>query len=325
MGYNAAMRYAAIDIGTVTCRLLVAEVDAGGIHEICRRSEITNLGAGVDATGALSGDAIERVCAQVAEYKDIIDAITAEGEPVQVHAMATSASRDASNAAEFQERMAALGVDLSVIPGKREAELSFLGAAMDFPGERLLVSDIGGGSTELIAGVAGKGIVHAHSLNIGARRATERLLHADPPTKAERAALAAWVQEEFAPFFAALEEVGFQPQRYVAVAGTSTTAVSIRDEMDPYDAQAVHGSTVSAEELGAVAAKVNALPLKARKQVVGLQPSRAPIIVAGFIILQQILTLSGLPSFTASETDILEGIILDAAMHKTTPACGAKD
>lgn len=309
------MRYAAIDIGTVTCRLLVADVDARGIHDICRRSEITNLGAGVDATGALSEDAIERVSAQVAEYKSIIDAITAEGEPVQVRAMATSASRDASNADEFAARLAEVGVELSVIPGDKEAELSFLGASHDFVGEKLLVSDIGGGSTELIAGVAGQGIVHAHSFNIGARRATERLLHGDPPTGEERATLAAWVQEEFAPFFAELHELGFVPQRYVAVAGTSTSVVSIDKALDPYDPAVVHGSEVSAKVLDAVAQRIYHLPLEQRKQVVGLQPNRAPIMVAGLVILQQILALSGLPSFTASETDILEGIILDAAMH----------
>lgn len=305
------MRYAAIDIGTVTCRLLIADVDEQGFHERYRCSKIVNLGTGVDATGTLAPESINRVCDAVAEYMAVLQQHS--NEPIVLRCMATSASRDANNAVEFRERMAALGVDLSVIPGEREAELSFLGASMDFPGESLLVSDIGGGSTELIAGVAGEGIVHAHSFNIGARRATERLLHSDPPTAEERAALAAWVQEEFTPFFNELAERGFQPQRYVAVAGTSTTAVSIREGMEPYDADVVHGSVVTAEELDAVASKVNVLPLEERVHVAGLQPNRAPIIVAGFAILQQVLNLSGLGSFTASETDILEGIILDAA------------
>lgn len=308
------MRIAAIDIGTVTCRLLIADCSADGMHELYRRSEITNLGEGVDACGALQPGAIDRVCSQVEEYLEAIQRFSSPENPIVVRTMATSASRDASNCNEFSSRLAELGIDLSVIPGQREAELSFLGASAGFTGQRLLVSDIGGGSTELIAGIAGQGIVHAHSYNIGCRRATERLLHSDPPTLQERTALAEWVQSEFSSFFAKLDELQFVPQRYVAVAGTSTSVVSIHQNMEVYDRAAVQGTVVDAATLDEVAQRLYALPLGQRKQVVGLQPNRASIMVAGLVILQQVLALSGLPSYTAGESDILEGIVLDAAM-----------
>ncbi|MBQ9020405.1 MAG: Ppx/GppA family phosphatase [Eggerthellaceae bacterium] len=307
------MRCAAIDIGTVTARLLVADVDALGMHELYRCSEIVNLGAGVDETGILAPDAIERVCAVVAQYRSVIDELS-QDEPTVVRCLATSASRDARNAGEFAARLAELGVELSVIPGEYEAQLSFLGASGDFAGERLLVVDAGGGSTELIAGVAGEGVVHSHSFNIGCRRATERLLKTDPPTPEEQAALAAWAHDEFKGFFDELDEMGFVPARLVAVAGTATSAVSIDQAMDPYDPERVHGSAVSAETLEALIARLAGMPLEERMQVVGLQPKRAPVIVAGFIILQQVLKLSGLPTYTASESDILEGIILSAVL-----------
>ena len=343
-------RIAAIDIGTVTCRLLIADVDTpaasngfasaslaaasaasldsasaaavsaatdaqpnpaamAGIHELYRTTKIVNLGAGVDATGRLAPDAIDCVAAAVAEYKAIIDRYSSE-EPVEVRCLATSACRDAENAQEFAERLAQIGVELMIIPGQREAQLSFLGASAGFAGERLIVSDVGGGSTELIAGVAGQGVVHAHSFDIGCRRATERLLVSDPPTPAEIDALRAWIRPEFTRFFEELASLGFEPQRYIAVAGTATSVVSIDLNMETYDSALVHGHTVDAATLARITERLAALPLEQRAQVVGLHPRRAPIIVAGFVILQEVLAASGLPSYTASETDILEGIIL---------------
>ncbi len=306
------MRYAAIDIGTVTCRLLVADVIDGEVRDLCRRSEIVNLGAGVDAEGTLSADAIDRVCAKVEEYLALVGTYAGDG-PVQVRCMATSASRDARNADEFAARLAALGVDMSVIPGEREAGLSFLGASMGYDGERLLVADIGGGSTELVAGVGGQGVVHAHSFDIGCRRATERLLHSDPPTEEETRALEEWVHGEFAGFFDELAGKDFAPERFVAVAGTATSVVSISQEIDPYDPKRVHGQKVDAATVDQVYRRLASMPVDQRSQVVGLQPKRAPLIVAGLIILRQALVLSQLPAYYASETDILEGIVLDAA------------
>lgn len=312
----AAGRFAAIDIGTVTCRLMVADVDKDGLHELCHRSEIVNLGAGVDATGALSAEAIDRVCVVVDEYCRIIQSY-AESAPVTVRCVATSASRDASNADEFVQRMAQLGVALSVIDGSREAELSFLGVSSSFAGERLLVADIGGGSTELIVGTAGQNVLHAHSYNVGCRRATERLLKGDPPTAAELDALGAWVRDELGGFFDEVAKLDFAPERFVAVAGTPTSVVAIDQQLVPYDPVRVHGQAVPVATLDRVLGDLACMTLEQRKQVAGLQPQRAPVIVAGMVILREVLALSGLPSFTACETDILEGIILDAANSAT--------
>ena len=148
-----AGRYAAIDIGTVTCRMLVADIDGQGrLRELDREYEITNLGEGVDATGMLDPRAMERVAAAVGRYRRVLDSLSPAGSPpIQVTAMATSAARDAGNADEFAALLARLGVELAVIPGQKEAALSFKGASSDFPGERLFVVDIGGGSTEVVA------------------------------------------------------------------------------------------------------------------------------------------------------------------------------
>lgn len=144
-------RFAAIDIGTVTCRLLIADADDTGLHELYRACAITNLGEGVDATGVLTDAAMKRVDSQMDVFQHDIERFSAADTPVRVIAMATSASRDARNAADFVAMLARRGITLSVIPGDREAALSFLGASVDFPGKNLVVADIGGGSTELIA------------------------------------------------------------------------------------------------------------------------------------------------------------------------------
>ena len=322
------MRVAAIDIGTVTCRLLIADVDGSLRHAVpvVRRAEITDLGEGVDASGMLSPEAIDRTVAQVAEYKRCIDAYRNTETPVRaVVAVATSASRDAANAGDFVSRLSELGVELTVIDGQREAELSFAGAADDFPDEDILVTDIGGGSTEVIFGTAhaacapgdagclaasGPSVTLGNriSFNVGCRRMTERFLRSDPPSVDELARARAWVREEMAPFFANLPAA----QRLVAVAGTATTAVSIRERMAEYDPDRVHGACVTRDELQSIFLRLASMPLEERKGVVGLQPQRASVIVAGFVILDAVLELSGHSSFTVSEHDILQGLVLDA-------------
>ncbi len=306
-------RYAAIDIGTVTCRLLVAEVADGHLRELDRECAITDLGQDVDATGVLRKDAMERVDAQIASYRSIIDGYGQPGQPVEVLAMATSASRDARNADEFEALLARRGVDLQVIPGSTEAALSFAGATVDHQGQQVLVVDIGGGSTELIAGVGGGHPVRLHSFNIGCRRITERFIASDPPAAEELDAARAWFQPQFAAFFDGLLEDGFDIDRLIAVAGTATSVVSVDQAMDPYDSSRVHGACVSADTLDAVCARLAALPLAERKQVVGLQPGRAPVIVAGMAILRCIMDLARVDAFTVSESDILQGMIMHAA------------
>ena len=196
-------RYAAIDIGTVTCRMLVADIDGAGLlHELRREYAITNLGEGVDATGTLLPEAMQRVADVVARYRAILDACEpGDGGGITVTAVATSASRDARNADEFVALLAEEGITLSVVPGEREAALSFAGASCDFAGERILVVDVGGGSTELVAGQAGEAPVQAHSFDIGCRRVTEKFLEADPPSDEELGRARAWIAAGDAPLF----------------------------------------------------------------------------------------------------------------------------
>ena len=386
-------RYAAIDIGTVTARLLVADVAAdGAITELHRDTAICNLGVGVDKTGLLDPAAIARVEEVVGRFVRTIDELQpADGGPaasngeaaanddadadggdadaagadssdgrIVVTANATSASRDAKNSGDFVAVLAKLGVELSVIPGQKEAGLSFAGATSAFPGERVVVLDVGGGSSEIIAGQAGGAPVHAHSFNIGCRRVTERYLHDDPPAPEQLADAAAWIAEEMHDYLAALVSDGFSgkpgdvspdgwvsprfdkaadagsvldaaaapsnfaeaadaagagasPCRIVAVAGTATSAVSMRERMEVYDSSRVHGAVVTCDDIDELLARLAAMTLEERKQVVGLDPGRAPVIVAGLLILQQIMRGLDASSFTVSERDILHGIILDAA------------
>lgn len=310
-----AGRYAAIDIGTVTCRMLVADVDEQGrLHELDREYQITNLGEGVDASGVLKPEAMERVASAVKGYREVLDSFVSPDHPqVHVTAMATSAARDARNGAEFAGMLSALGVSLSVIPGQKEASLSFKGASCDFPGEQLVVVDIGGGSTEVVAGPSGGDPVKSHSFNIGCRRVTEKFLASDPPSCAELQAARAWISSGMSLFFEELRASGFCADRLVAVAGTATTVVSIRERMSVYDTARVHKALVDRPALDQVYDQLRSVALADRERIVGLDPGRAPVIVAGMIILQSVLDSAGMDSFTVSESDILHGIILDAA------------
>lgn len=307
-------RYGALDIGTVTCRLLVADVEDGRIIDVDKEYAITDLGVGVDATGRLSEAAIERVLACVDRYLEVLARYDTPEHPVRrLIAMATSASRDAANGPEFAARLAERGITLAVIPGSREAQLTFLGASSDFPGENLLVVDIGGGSTEVVAGRFGEDPVASHSFNIGCRRVTERFFRDDPPTPDQMDAARQWIRETMAPYFEGLATAGFAIDRVVAVAGTATSVVSIREAMETYDSSRVHKAFVAAGELAVIEERLAAEPLEERRTTVGLDPKRAGVIVAGFVILEEVLALAGADAYTASESDILHGMIFEAA------------
>ena len=308
-------RYAAIDIGTVTARLLVADVnERGELTELHRDHAICNLGVGVDKTGRLNPEAIERVGAVVARFVEAIDRLQpSEGSRITVVANATSASRDAENSDEFVQVMANLGIELSVIPGEKEAALSFAGASSAFPGEKVVVLDVGGGSSEIIAGQAGGEPRYAHSFNIGCRRVTERYFHSDPPTKQQIDEAGAWISDSMREYLETLANDGFSACRVIAVAGTATSVISMREKMEVYDSARVHGAVATLANLDELLSTLGSMTLEQRKHVVGLDPGRAPVIVAGVLILQQILKTFGADSFTARERDILHGIILDAA------------
>ena len=315
-------RYAAIDIGTVTCRMLVVDVGESGLHELTREYAITNLGEGVDATGELKPEAMERVVRAIDGFLAVRDSLSTPDHPViRTVAVATSAARDARNAADFAACLRERGIELSVIPGAREAALSFSGASIDFSGERLMVVDVGGGSTEVVMGMGGVEPVCAHSFNVGCRRVTEKFLASDPPASEELARARAWIREQMASWFADQAKEAASLERVVAVAGTATTVVSIRDRMETYDSSRVHKARVSRQELLEVYERLAALPLSARKIVVGLDPKRAPVMVAGLLILLEVLDFAGIDAFTVSETDILHGITLAVSHEACEKSC----
>jgi exopolyphosphatase/guanosine-5'-triphosphate,3'-diphosphate pyrophosphatase len=305
------VRVAVVDIGTNSTRLLIADVDDGRIAERDRRTEVTRLGAGVDATGALSEDAIERVFSVLDEYHQAIQAERCD----VVTAVLTSAVRDAANGAEFAERVAErYGLPAQTIDGDTEAALTFLGATAERdPADPtpLLVIDIGGGSTELVVGRAGREPSFHVSTQAGVVRQTERHLHDDPPRPEQLQALAAEVRELFAG--SVPPEVRESAEQAIAVAGTATSAAAIDQGLEPYDRARVQGYVLARGDCELMLARLAAMPLAERRQVSGLHPDRAPTIVAGVAILLEALRAFGLERVEVSEHDILWGAALTAA------------
>lgn len=313
-------RLAAIDIGTVTTRLLVADVSERGIIEVERSTDITHLGEGLGATGRLSEEAMQRVASVIARYAARVRELGVE----RVTAMATSASRDAENGARFLELLGEAGIVPAIIPGEAEARLSFAGAASSLePTEDLLVVDLGGGSTELIAGdvleddgVRTTEIVKARSIDVGSKRLTERFLLSDPPTPQELAAAREEAVALLRPYFDGLRE---RPRKMVAVAGTATSLSAILQELAVYDSALVHGSSLTGSDLADLTEMLACMTLEERRHVVGLDPGRAPVIVAGSLILETVLALAGLDCTFVSEHDILYGILLDTYRELEAP------
>jgi len=307
-------RVAVVDIGTNSTRLLVADVDtsAGTLDELDRRSIVTRLGEGVDATGALGAAPVQRVFAALAEYAAAI----AEHGATATTAVMTSAVRDASNGGEFatavRERH---GLEGRTLSGDEEARLTFRGATAartNEPGERLLVIDIGGGSTELVIGERGEVAFHV-STQVGVVRHSERHLHSDPPARAELDALAADTGPALAAAVPAQERE--RVTAAVAVAGTATQAAGVDLGRRPAD---VEGHRLSLPTLHAMLERLAGLPLAERREVPGLDPARAPTIVAGVIVLTQALTAFGLDEVEASDRDILWGAALELPSAKTS-------
>jgi exopolyphosphatase / guanosine-5'-triphosphate,3'-diphosphate pyrophosphatase len=309
---NDIWRLAAIDIGTVTTRLLVADVSDDGIDEVIRSTDITHLGIDLAASGRLSAAAIGRVRDVVAGYAETIAGLNVES----VSAVATSASRDAANSDELLAALASYGVVPRIIGGEDEARLSFSGATWSMTGEGLLVVDVGGGSTELIFGSSSAtgdatrepAIETMRSVDVGSRRITEMFLGGDPPSAAQMDEARSYVTDALRPFFDALRS---RPKTMIALAGAATTFVAIDLELAEYDAEVVHLSCLSGPRLSDLVAMLAQLPLEKRRGVIGLHPDRAPVIVGGGIVLETVLALAGLDSTVVSEHDILYGILLD--------------
>ena len=267
-------RIAALDLGTGSTRLLVADVAGGRLVALHREARITQLGEGVDAGRLLLPAAVARVQACLADYRRTIEELGAE----RTLAVGTSALRDAENSREFLD---GLGFETRVLSGDEEAELTFRGV-----GEPdALVVDVGGGSTELV----GPGI--RVSLELGCVRLSERFLRSDPPTAPELEACAAAVR-------AALPEVS--TTRAIGVSGTFVSLAVLAGEL-------------TLEAVSAQIDRLAALPLAKRRLVPGLEPDRAPVIVGGAVIVRELLARLGVPRFEVSERDLLDGVVLELA------------
>jgi exopolyphosphatase / guanosine-5'-triphosphate,3'-diphosphate pyrophosphatase len=298
-------RVGAVDIGTNSTRLLVADVSAqGGIAEVERLLEITRLGDRVDADRRLGDEAMGRVHTALDRYA----ARAAQVEASPVLAVATSAVRDAENGGEFLREIGERhGFVTRLLSGTEEAELTYRGVCSRAEvADGTLICDIGGGSTELILGGPG-GVRDRESLDIGCVRLSERHLHADPPTAAELASLRA---DAAAALPARLTGAA---GAVVGVAGTVTTLATIDLGLEAELPEVIDGHPLAAETVLRLLDDLAALPLERRRLVRGLMPERAPTIVAGTMILAAILDATGVDSVTVSERDILHGAALAAA------------
>jgi len=298
-------RVGAVDIGTNSTRLLVADVsDEGGIAEVERLLEITRLGDRVDADGRLSDAAVARVDAVLERYAARAEELEAE----TVLAVATSAVRDAENGREFlDETVARHAFEPRLLTGEEEAEMTYRGVcSREAVAESVLICDIGGGSTELILG-GRDGVTDRASLDIGCVRMSERHLHADPPAPPELDALRT---EVAAALPGRLTDAA---RGLVGVAGTVTTLATIDMGLEVELPEVIDGHRLAAETVERLLAELAALPLERRRVVRGLMPQRAPTIVAGAVILSAIVRATGADAVVVSERDILHGAALAAA------------
>jgi exopolyphosphatase / guanosine-5'-triphosphate,3'-diphosphate pyrophosphatase len=316
-------RVAAVDCGTNSIRLLVAELDpaTGAARELDRRMEIVRLGQGVDATGRLADEALARTFAACDRYAEQIRLLGAD----QIRFVATSATRDASNRDEFFAGVRSrLGVEPEVISGDEEANLSFSGATGALNGAAIaaaatsaaaaaaaaayptpyLVIDIGGGSTEFVLGT--HTVQAARSVDIGCVRLTERHLVDDPPTPAQ---ISAAGQDVDRAIDLAAETVPLAEARsLVGLAGSVTTVAAIALGLAEYDRDRVHLARIPTDEVRAVAGDLLAMTREQRAAIASMHPGRVDVIGAGALVLARIADRLGLPDLIVSEHDILDGI-----------------
>ncbi len=297
---------AAIDCGTNSIRLLIAEIDGDSKTDLLRDMRIVRLGQGVDETGALAPEAIERTLEACREYARTIETMGVR----TVSFAATSAVRDASNAAEFSQAVqAVLGVEPRVLSGLEEARASFEGATGDLAEVLTTVIDLGGGSTEVVQGVAGP--TFSHSFDLGSVRMTERFLHGDPPTVAEATACMSHLDQVIAPVMRDLEPT----REIVGVAGTITTIAAHALGLPSYDHERIHLARLPIDQVRAACTSLAQMPYADRRALPFMHPGRADVITGGALILDRIL--EHLPRQTdeivVSEHDILDGIARAAA------------
>jgi len=302
------VRVAAIDCGTNSLRLLVADLDpeAGTLTDVVRRMEVVRLGRGVDRTGRLDPAALERTLALLTEYAEQVRVLAASA----LRMCATSATRDASNRAEFVSGVhAVLGVEPEVVTGHDEAALSFAGATRELAaGSPLeppyLVVDIGGGSTEFVLGA--QTVQAARSVDVGCVRLTERHLHDDPPTPAQLAAAAADIDRAIE---AVRADVPVERARtLVGLAGSVTTVAALALGLPEYDAGRIHHARIPAADVHAVAGRLAGMTRQERARLAVMHEGRVDVIAAGALVLDIVLDRLGADGVVASEHDILDGI-----------------
>ncbi|TJY72438.1 Ppx/GppA family phosphatase [Arthrobacter sp. CAU 1506] len=314
-------RVGAIDCGTNSIRLLIADVQDSGLSDVVREMKIVRLGQGVDATGALAPEALDRTFAAAEEYAEQLRSLGVES----LRFVATSATRDAVNRQVFVDGIRdRLGVEPEVISGREEAELSFAGASSVLapaPGEKVLVVDLGGGSTEFVLGTA-DGVVAALSTDMGCVRFTERHLRSDPPTAAEIAEAVADAEQHLARV---LDEVPLaEVDRLVGVAGSVTTITAHALQLDRYRSEEIHGARLEGDRLDAACTSLLEMTRQQRAALPYMHPGRVDVIGAGALIWRTVsrrltaLTAGRVDGATASEHDILDGIALSAASRLPT-------
>ncbi|HSM92295.1 MAG TPA: Ppx/GppA phosphatase family protein [Anaeromyxobacteraceae bacterium] len=311
-------RHAAIDVGTNTVLLLVAEERDGRLEPVVERAEITRLGRGVDATRRLAPDAIRDTVEVLGRFAAEARALGAS----RIACVATSAARDAVNGTEFfAAARAAAGLVPEVISGEEEARLVYGSAWRDFgvaPGgpdplpaaAPLAVLDVGGGSTELVFG-DGPAPRGRTSLQVGAVRLTERHVRSDPLPLSEQSVLREAAREALAPL-TRLDGIGDATgARLVGVAGTVTTLCSVSQELPVYDATRVHGAAMTLDEIDALVVRLAGLTVAERQRLPGMEPKRADVIVAGGIVVAEAMRLTGFERLTVSDRGVRWGLLYD--------------
>ena len=301
------MRVAAIDCGTNSIRLLIADIENGKLTDVVRTMVIVRLGEGVDKTGEFSQAALTRTFAAIETFALLIS----QHQPKRVRFVATSASRDVSNRSEFMDGvLSRLGIEPDIISGDEEAELSFLGATADLVNEQeppaapYLVVDIGGGSTEFVLGTTGP--TAAISTNVGCVRMTERHLISDPATPQEIAAAIADI--DAAIDLAYLSVPISQAHSLIGLAGSVTTVAAIALGLSEYDSTAIHGSRISAPDVHRITEELLAMTRAQRAQLGPMHEGRIDVIGSGALVLDRIMIRTGLGEVVVSERDILDGI-----------------
>ena len=325
------MLLAAIDIGTVTARLALAQVEDGRVIRMAKYTEIVNLGEGVDTTKRLLPEAIHRCVGCVSSY---VDHARKEGAEAVVCTL-TSAARDAENAPDLGMGLASLGLEPMIIPGEIEGALTFLGVSHDFENHRILVADSGGGSTELVVGTlagqpAAQGagqqlggqqlegqqldINFVESVELGCRRLTERFnLSSDHPLAEDIDEAHKMAAQMMSEAIVRAQQRCAAPELLVGVGGTATSLIAIRDRLDPYDPSKVHLNHISLDEVSQIEGLLASKTLKEREDITGLQAKRAPVMLAGTILLAELMKNSGFKHLVVSESDLLFGLVVTAA------------